>query len=140
MAKTGPIILIDDDKEDEELMRDALEHLGIKNQLIHFGDCDSAFDFLQHTTENPLIIISDINLPKKTGIEFKKQLDEDPLLRSKSIPFVFLSTSIDQNSVDIAYKELTVQGFFQKSNSFQDYTTVIKVLIDYWKFCRHPNS
>ena len=140
MAKTGPIILIDDDPEDEELLREVLHTLGIQNPLIHFNVCSKAWEYLKSTPENPFLIISDINLPIQSGIEFKRQIDEDPQLRSKSIPFVFLSTSIDQHSVNIAYKEMTVQGFFQKPSSFDELKTTIKLLMDYWKLCRHPNS
>lgn len=140
MAKAGPIILIDDDPEDEELLREVLQKLGIQNQLIHFNVCSKAWDYLKNTPGQPFLIISDVNLPIQSGIEFKRQIDEDPQLRSKSIPFVFLSTSIDQYSVNIAYKEMTVQGFFKKPNSFDELTTVIKLLMDYWKLCRHPNS
>ena len=140
MAHTGPIILVDDDPEDEELLREVLHDLGVPNKLVHFNVCSKAFDYLSTTTENPFLIISDVNLPKQSGIEFKRQIDEDPFLRSKSIPFVFLSTSIDQNSVNTAYKEMTVQGFFQKPISFSELTNMIKLLIDYWQLCRHPNS
>jgi response regulator RpfG family c-di-GMP phosphodiesterase len=140
MAKAGPIVLIDDDPEEEELIREVLHQLSIKNKLIHFNDCNIAFDYLKNTADRPLIIISDVNLPKKTGIEFKRQIDEDSQLRSKSIPFVFFSTSIDKNSVDTIYKELSVQGYFQKTNSIRDLKTVIKLILDYWMLCRHPNS
>jgi response regulator RpfG family c-di-GMP phosphodiesterase len=140
MGKPGPIILIDDDPEDEELLREVLHKLGIPNELIHFEVCSKAWVYLKTTQDNPFLIISDVNLPIQSGIEFKRQIDEDPQLRSKSIPFVFLSTSIDQHSVNMAYKEMTVQGFFKKPNSFNELTAVIKLLMDYWKLCRHPNS
>jgi response regulator RpfG family c-di-GMP phosphodiesterase len=140
MAKADPIILIDDDPEDAELLREVLHDLGIQSKLIHFDVCSKAFDYLKNTPDNPFLIISDVNLPRQSGIEFKRQIDEDPQLRSKSIPFVFLSTSIDQKSVNTAYKEMTVQGFFQKPDSFNELTAVIKLLMDYWKLCRHPNS
>ena len=140
MAHKGPIILIDDDQEDEELIREVLHQLGVKNTLIHFTDCTIAFDFLKNTSENPFIIISDINLPKQNGIEFKRQIDSDPELRSKSIPFVFFSTSTDKISVNTVYKEMTVQGFFKKTNSIGELKTVIKTIIDYWTLCKHPNS
>jgi len=140
MPGTGPIILVDDDREDEELLRETFEELGIKNQLIHFDTCSKAFDYLIHTTDHPFIIISDINLPIKNGLEFKRQIDEDPLLRSKSIPFVFFSTTNDKKAVDIAYKEMTVQGFFQKPTTFQDLKRIIRLLFDYWQECKHPNQ
>jgi response regulator RpfG family c-di-GMP phosphodiesterase len=136
----GPIILVDDDSEDEELFREVLLDLHIANKLIHFDNCIKAFDYLKTTTDNPLIIISDINLPLQNGIEFKRQIDSDPLLRSKSIPFVFFSTSTDKKSVDTAYKEMTVQGFFQKTTSYEELKRIIKLMIDYWQSCRHPNS
>lgn len=140
MTVAAPIILIDDDEEDEELLKEALDELGIENKLIRFENCIIAFDYLKRMTDNPFIIISDINLPKRNGIEFKREIDEDPLLRSKSIPFVFLSTSTDKKSVDIAYKEMTVQGFFQKPTSFQDLKRIIKLIFEYWQECKHPNS
>jgi two-component SAPR family response regulator len=140
MTIAEPIILVDDDDEDEELLKDALDELGIENKLIRFENCITAFDYLKRTTEIPFIIISDVNLPRLNGIEFKRQIDEDPLLRSKSIPFVFFSTSTDKKAVDTAYKEMTVQGFFQKPISFQDLKRIIKLIFDYWRECKHPNA
>lgn len=140
MAQTGPIILVDDDPEDVELLREVLNTLGIQNKLINFNVCSKAFDYLKITTDHPFLIISDINLPIQNGIEFKRQIDEDPQLRAKSIPFIFLSTSVDEKAVNVAYKEMTVQGFFQKPVSFTGFITLVKLVIDYWKLCRHPNS
>jgi response regulator RpfG family c-di-GMP phosphodiesterase len=140
VAKAGPIILVDDDSDDEELLREVLDQLGIQNKLIHFDECTQAFDYLKNTPDNPFIIISDVNLPKQSGVEFKRQIDEDPILRSKSIPFVFFSTSTEKKAIDTAYKEMTVQGFFQKTNSFHEFKTVISLIMDYWKLCKHPNS
>jgi response regulator RpfG family c-di-GMP phosphodiesterase len=140
VAGNGPIILIDDDWEDEELIREVLHELKIENKLIYFDNCIKAFAYLKSTTDNPLIIISDINLPKQTGIEFKKQIDEDPQLRSKSIPFVFLSTSKEKQYVDAAYKEMTVQGYFHKPSSFSELKRVIQLMVNYWQTARHPNT
>lgn len=140
MAKNGPVILVDDDIEDIELVSSSLVELGIKNKIVHFNNCESAFQYLKTTTEAPFIILSDVNLPPQGGIEFKRRIDEDTQLRAKSIPFVFFSTSVDKKSVDTAYKEMTVQGFFEKANSYKDLKTVMKIIMDYWMVCRHPNS
>lgn len=140
MAGKGPIILVDDDREDEELFREVLRDLDIPNELVYFNTSSKAFEYLKNTPDNPLIIISDINLPLQSGIEFKRQIEEHPQLRSKSIPFIFFSTSTDKRVVDLAYKEMTVQGFFKKSTSYEDLKRVIKLMIDYWQTCKHPNS
>jgi CheY-like chemotaxis protein len=48
--------------------------------------------------QQPFVIISDINLPESSGMECKQQIDNDENLRLKSIPFVFLSTSISKKN------------------------------------------
>ncbi len=140
MEKVGPIILVDDDIDDRQLMKDALEELGIANKLVQFDLCAEAFDYLKSTSAKPLIIFCDVNLPQQSGIEFKRQVDDDEGLREKSIPFVLFSTAVEKRVVDIAYKELTVQGFFQKPVSFQKLKDTIGLIIAYWALCVHPNS
>ena len=80
-----------------------------------------------------------MNLPEYNGLQFKREIDNDPQLRAKSIPFVFFSTSADPQSINTAYKELTVQGYFQKPSGYEDLKMLIKVLIDYWRICKHPS-
>ncbi len=87
-----------------------------------------------------LLIICDIILPVQNGMEFKREIDADPVLRKKSIPFVFLTTNPQPATIRSAYNELTVQGFFQKPDSFKDYKELVYHLIAYWRICRHPND
>lgn len=140
MSVTGPIIVVDDDLDDQLLVYKAVEELGITNKCIFYDKCSFAMEYLRVTTDKPLIIISDINLPEQSGIEFKRQLDSDPFLRMKSIPFVFLSTSADKSAVTKAYNELTIQGFFQKASTYTEFKNLIKQIVEYWKSCKHPNS
>ena len=136
----GPIIMIDDDKDDQEILLDVVNDLQLPNKLIFFDKGTDAFHYLKTNTEQPLVIFSDINLPQQSGVEFKRQIDNDPDLRKKSIPFIFFSTYIDKKVVDIAYKELTIQGFFQKSGNYEELKNTIRLIVDYWKICKHPNS
>lgn len=140
MAKSGPIIVVEDDPDDKDILEDVLKDLNITNKLIWFTNGPAAFDYLKATPELPLIIFSDVNLPIQNGIEFKWHVDNDPELRRKSIPFVFFSTSVDQHAVNEAYTKMTVQGFFQKPSSYKEIKNIIGLILDYWKICRHPNS
>lgn len=136
----GPLVIVEDDLDDQEILRHTFKQLDISNKLIFFDRCPVAFDFLKMSEEQPFLILCDVNLPTQNGIEFKRQIDEDPQLRARSIPFVFFSTSVDRKFVDTAYKEFTVQGFFKKEESFEDLKSTIKIIVDYWKICRHPNN
>lgn len=138
--KSGPIVIIEDDPDDQDLLKDVFQELSVKNKILFFEKSLDAFQYLKSTTDQPFVILSDINLPEQNGVEFKRQIDEDPQLRSKSIPFIFFSTSINKETIDIAYKELTIQGYFQKTNSYDELRETIKLIIDYWKVCKHPNS
>jgi CheY-like chemotaxis protein len=138
--KTGPIIVVEDDAEDEEMFMEILNELNIPNKVIWFTNAESAFKFLKTTEEKPYIIFCDVNIPGQSGIEFKKNIDCDPQLRKKSIPFVFYSTSVNQKLVNEAYTEMTVQGFFRKAISYAEMKSDIKLILDYWSQCKHPNT
>ena len=138
--RSGPIILIEDDVDDKDVFLDILKELQVTNPVIWFQNCDDAFTYLSASTEQPFIIFCDLNLPGLAGIECKRMIDDHKELRKKSIPFVFCSTTADQKTVNDAYTQMTVQGFFQKSNSYIEYKNMIKLIMDYWDQCKHPNS
>lgn len=139
MAKSGPIIIVEDDPEDQELMLEALAQLGVQNNVHFFTGGKQAIDFLLITTEQPFLIITDINLPQMSGLQFQRKIQEHEFLRKKSIPFIFLSTTDNPRTVEQAYDQ-TVQGFFKKPGSFLQLKETLKNIIDYWKCCRHPNT
>jgi CheY-like chemotaxis protein len=138
--KSGPIILIDDDGDDKDVFQDILKDLKVSNPVIWFQNCDDAFSYLKTTSDQPFIIFCDLNLPGLPGIECKRQIDEDKELRKKSIPFVFCSTTVDQKTVNEAYTQMTVQGFFQKKNTYSELKETIRLIVAYWEECKHPNS
>ena len=136
----GPIILVEDDKDDKDIIEEVLRELNIPNKTIWFTRCKDAFEYLKNSNEQPFVIFSDINLPGVSGMEFKKQVDEHKELRKKSIPFVFFSTAADKNTIDEAYTKMTMQGFFQKGESYDETKNIVRTILEYWKICKHPNS
>ncbi len=139
MAKKGPILIIEDDPADRALFRQAFREAHVFNQLLFFDDGDSAYQFIQLHTEEPFLIFCDVNLPRHDGIEFKKQLDQHTQIWARSIPFIFYTNYVSQYAVNEAYKQTTVQGFFQKDNSYTEFKDVIRTIIDYWRICRQPS-
>jgi len=139
MSLQGPIIIIEDDEDDREFYTNTFDNLKIENEIIIFDNAEEAYKFLETTEKKPFIIISDINLPGISGLEFKKKIMANPYLKRKSIPFIYVTTSNDKNAIDIAY-EMMVQGYFVKPNSVTELSTLLSRLIEYWKLCKHPNS
>ena len=138
--KPDTIVLIEDDADDKEMLTLVLRDLGIGNPLVWFPNCAQAFEYLKAAPDKPFLILSDVNMPGMSGIEFKNQIDQTEYLRKKCVPYVFYSTSVNQSSVNEAYNKLTVQGYFQKSNNYEQIKQTIKVIYDYWSICQHPSS
>ena len=137
MPKSGPIIIIEDDKDDQELLNEIFLELQVPNIIRFFSSCFLAFDYLITTIERPFLIISDINLPAMSGLELCRRIYEHESLKKKTIPFIFLTTTNDQMVIAKAY-EMFVQGFFVKPSSLHELKDTIRMIVEYWKFSRHP--
>lgn len=140
MSKKGPIIIVEDDADDKDMLEQAIRELQVHNKILWFDNTDVAFDYLNTTNEKTFILFCDINMPGMNGLEFKTRIDENPKLRKQSIPFVFLSTSARQHDVNDAYTKMSIQGFFVKSADYTEMKHEIGVIIEYWTLCRHPNN
>ena len=132
-------MIIEDDQDDQYLLEEVFSILEIKNELKFFENGNKALHYLNTTTDKPFIILSDVNLPGMSGPEFKRSINENPYLRRKSIPFVFLTTTADPKAVEEAY-DLLVQGYFQKPNKMEALKEMVKMIIDYWMNCRSPKG
>jgi len=138
MNKGGPIIVIEDDQDDQEILAEVFRDLKYKNEIVFFGDGEAALNYLTGTKIEPFIIFSDINMPKLNGMELRAKIHENEELRIKSIPYLFFSTVAEQESVIEAYSK-SVQGFFVKPSSYTDLKDVIKSIVEYWQKCVSPD-
>ena len=138
MNKNGAIIIVEDDKEDQELLKKVFKELDYKNEIVFLHDGHEALTYLTAKTTEPFIVFSDINMPKLNGMELRKQIHENEDIRLKTIPYLFFTTSAEQGAVIDAYSK-SIQGFFVKPSSFQDLTELIKIIVEYWQKCVSPN-
>ncbi len=72
-----------------------------------------------------------------SGLQLK--INDNDYLRKKAIPFVFLTTSVDPRVLSNAY-DMLVQGYFQKENTIDEIKKTLRLMVDYWSICKHPNS
>lgn len=138
MNRKGPIIIIEDDQDDQDVLKEIFESLPYPNKIIFFADGEEALIFLQKSTVTPFIIFSDINMPKLNGMQLREKIQENEDLRLKSIPFLFFSTTAEQKHIIEAYSK-SVQGFFIKPNSYKEIRETIQVIVEYWLKCVAPN-
>ena len=138
MNKIGPIVVIEDDAEDQEILAEIFKNLDYKNPIIYFSDSEEALQFLINTKIKPFLILSDINLPKLTGFELREKIHTNEDLNLKCIPYLFFTTTSAQKAIIDAYSQ-SVQGFFIKANSVDKLKNTIKKIVEYWQECEAPN-
>jgi CheY-like chemotaxis protein len=130
--------LADDDDEDRELARDALQDSRLANDMQFVVDGQDLMDYLRREGKyadpsvhapRPGIILLDLNMPKKDGREALAEIKADPDLRQ--IPVVVLTTSKDEEDVLRSY-DLGVNSFITKPVTFGGLVEVMRTWTRYW--------
>lgn len=137
------ILLIEDDSVDVMNVQRAFKKNNITNPLhIAFNGVE-ALNMLRGTNGKPKlnpmprVILLDINMPKMNGLEFLRELRNDPELRSISV-FVMTTSNDDQDKIE-AYS-LNVAGYILKPLSFEKFVNAVCILNSYWKLCEQPEN
>jgi CheY-like chemotaxis protein len=139
MNSNGPVIIIEDDIDDQETLEEVFKNLNYPNKIEFFSDGEAAYEYLNNLDITPFLILSDINMPKLNGFELRDKIRMDAKLQLKCIPYLFFTTAMNQKAVIDAYSA-SVQGFFVKQNSMQELEKTLSVIMEYWKRCASPNN
>ena len=131
------ILIAEDDPDDRLLIKEALEEVKLSNPLHFVEDGIELLDYLKRQndfhelagTTLPGLILLDLNMPRKNGIEALKEIKEDPELRK--VPVVVFTTSKAEEDINKAYR-LGVNSFITKPVNFQALLNTLEILTKYW--------
>jgi CheY-like chemotaxis protein len=137
MKTLQPVLIIEDDEDDQELIRQAFADLQLGYYIVFFTDGKQAFDFLLHSAIEPFLIICDINMPLLNGFDLRRAIRRDKNLEIRCIPFVYLTTASNSKYIHEAYS-LSIQGYFIKPFEYNLLKTMIKAIVDYWSMAVCP--
>jgi DNA-binding NtrC family response regulator len=135
----GKIILVDDEKYEKTFLETALNTNNRHIKIEYISNVEDALIHLRENADEIFLIISDMDMPKINGLEFKQLIEDDEYLKQKSIPFIFASNAIDRERIIEAYK-LGVQGYFQKPINPEDQAKLLEKIVLYWIDCLHPGK
>jgi two-component system response regulator len=137
------ILLVEDNPDDEELTRIALQENNITSQLIVVRNGAEALDYLfgtgTYTGRGPMmmphIILLDLQLPKVHGLEVLRRLRADN--RTALLPVVILTSSNAENDVLTSYS-LGANSYIRKPVDYVQFTEVVRQLGLYWLVLNEP--
>ena len=122
------VLLVEDDPGDVLMTREAFEHHKIRNQLHVVNDGEQALQFLHRTGDyasapRPGLILLDLNLPRRDGLEVLAELKGDAGLRV--IPVVILTTSQAEEDILRSYA-LHANAYVSKPVDFEHFIDAIR--------------
>jgi CheY-like chemotaxis protein len=128
------VLLVEDDQGDILMTREAFEYYKIRNTLHVVTDGEQALQFLRQTGEyaeapRPGLILLDLNLPRRDGLEVLAELKEDPELRV--IPVVILTTSQADEDILRSYS-LHANAYVSKPVDFERFMDVIRQIDNFF--------
>ena len=130
------LLLVEDDPADAILITRSMEKAGIPARVVHLKDGDEAVAYLSRETNTgsppklPWLIIMDLKLPRRSGIEVLQWVRQQKSDISR-IPIIMLSSS--HHSVDIqrAYQH-GVNSYLVKPDTSDALLSMMTVLKTYW--------
>ncbi len=136
-GKAAIILLVEDNRAEQELMRRVLAEGKIRNDLRMVEDGEEALAYLFRrgkykdpaTSPRPDLLLLDLNLPRVDGREVLKQVRADPNLRLMVV--VVLTISQKEEDIFRSY-DLGCNSFITKPVDMKQFTRVIQALEEYW--------
>jgi two-component system, response regulator len=133
---TKPILLVEDNPDDEALTMRALVKNHIRNEVVVAHDGAEALDYLFGEAGGGVIrqsgvavVLLDLKLPKINGIEVLRRIRAEP--RTRLTPVVILTSSREEKDVIAGY-QLGANSYIQKPVDFVQFTEAVRQLGLYW--------
>jgi CheY-like chemotaxis protein len=133
-GKPIEILLVEDSSGDVRLTKEALKEGKVLNNLFVAKDGVEAIEFLRHAGQfanavRPDLILLDLNLPRKSGIEVLEEIKSDPSL--KRIPVVILTVSTADEGIIKSYN-LHANCYIKKPVELGPFMGVVQAIEDFW--------
>ncbi|MBD2000725.1 response regulator [Oculatella sp. FACHB-28] len=131
------VLLVEDDPNDVLLIRRAFSRAKLLNPLHIVNDGDSAIDYLAGVDQYgdrdrhplPALILLDLKLPRRSGLEVLEWLKQQPELRR--LPVVVLTSSRENIDINRAY-DLNANSYLVKPVAPDALLEMVKMLDLYW--------
>jgi CheY-like chemotaxis protein len=138
-----PILYVEDEEADVELLQHVLGKVGIHNPLQTVKDGKLAKDYLageapfsdRRRHPLPCLVLLDLNLPYWSGIEVLEWIRQQPRLRR--LPVVIFSSSNRPDDIARAY-DAGANAYLVKPNALADLSTLALALRDFWLIHNRP--
>ena len=130
MSSQYPIVLIEDNPDDEALTLRALRRNGVANEIVVLRDGAEALEYLlTPEAPSPQLILLDLKLGRVDGLEVLERLRREP--RTSLFPIVILTSSNEERDLVESYR-LGANSYIRKPVDFEQFSEAVRQLGLYW--------
>jgi two-component system response regulator len=145
MDSSKVILLVEDNRDDEDLTLRALKKNNIANRIVVARDGAEAVDYLlaqgahvgRDVTDLPQMVLLDPNLPKLSGLDVLRAIRSDE--RTKLLSVVILTSSKEDEDVISSYR-LGANSYVRKPVDFRQFAEAVRMLGLYWLVLNEPSA
>lgn len=141
--QTKIILLVEDNRDDEELTKRAFQKARVKNEVVVARDGAEALEYLfctgkyagRNIKETPQVILLDLKLPKVDGLEVLRTIRSDE--RTKRLPIIILTSSREERDLLAGYGN-GANSYIVKPVDPSQFEESIRQLGLYWLVLNEP--
>jgi CheY-like chemotaxis protein len=136
------VVLVDDDPAEIKTVTRALQNLHIAHDLSVYRSGLDALLSLRRQRKHlrrsyPFFLLLDLRLPDMPGVQFLRELRQDPYLRAA---IVFVLADSDTQEDKLAAYECQVAGYLIRANLGNDYGRLTALVQAYYHAVEFPSS
>lgn len=134
-ASNAPVImLVEDNPADLRLTQEVFEEAAFEHRLLVARDGEQALAMLRGLPPHgdlpaPDIVLLDLNIPRKNGLEVLRAIRQDAALRRT--PVLILSTSRAETDFASAY-DAGANAFVTKPTDWGEFAELARLIRDFW--------
>jgi two-component system, chemotaxis family, response regulator Rcp1 len=134
MNRPVEVLLVEDNPADARLTRDTLLEGAVSKRITVVKDGVEAVDYVRRRgafegAPRPDIVLLDLNLPKRDGMQVLREIKSDPSLRS--ITVIVLTTSDHFRDVNSAY-DASANCYVVKPRGLDEFYAVMRGIEEFW--------
>jgi len=130
-----PVLLVEDNPDDERLTLRALKRGQLTNPVVVARNGEEALTVLFSANPLPSVVLLDLKLPKIDGLEVLRRIRAHESTRM--LPVVVLTSSSEERDIVESYS-LGANSYVRKPVDFDQFTTAVSQLGLYWVLINEP--